>query len=151
MTVYFFDSSALTKRYMLETGTNWVRQVVLPSAGNTILIARITPVEVTSAIARHKRDQNVSGRTARAMRLFLDRHAAREYQIVQITDAILQRAQDLLDTHPLRAFDAIQLASAVEVNQRIIAGNQLSLIFVSSDVRLLTAAAAESLSIHQPV
>lgn len=150
MTLYYFDSSALTKRYIIETGINWVRAIVAPNSGHRILIARITPVEVMSAVFRHKRNSTITARTAQAIRFFLERHTAREYQIVQLADSVLSRAQDLLDVHPLRAFDALQLASALEVNSRVTAGNKPSIVFVCADTRLVNAATAEGLPTHIP-
>jgi uncharacterized protein len=36
MSDYFFDSSALVKRYLAELGTAWVRGLVDPTARNSI-------------------------------------------------------------------------------------------------------------------
>jgi hypothetical protein len=49
--VYFFDSSALAKRYVQEVGTSWVRRLTCQVASNHIYLARITVVEMTAAIA----------------------------------------------------------------------------------------------------
>jgi hypothetical protein len=57
---YFFDSSAIVKRYINERGTAWVLQLVDPVAGNHIHVARITGVEVVSAIARHGRSGSLT-------------------------------------------------------------------------------------------
>jgi predicted nucleic acid-binding protein len=53
---YFFDSSALVKRYARETGTAWVLSVTDPTAGHAIYAARITGVEVVSALTRQTRN-----------------------------------------------------------------------------------------------
>jgi hypothetical protein len=151
MTVYFFDSSALVKRYVTETGTPWVRAVTLPSAGHRIFIAYITPVETVSALARRKRDGNIAARTSRAARLVVDRHTLREYDVVQLSRLVIQRAEDLAEAYPLRAGDALQLASALEVQVKLAAANLPPLVFVSADVRLLTVAVSEGLPTHQPV
>ena len=45
MAVYFFDSSALVKRYVQETGTAWVVGVLDPTAGNDLYMARIAGAE----------------------------------------------------------------------------------------------------------
>ncbi len=66
MSLYFFDSSALVKRYLTKTGTNWIRQVVAPSTGNRIFIAHITPVEMVSGLARKQREAGISARTMQA-------------------------------------------------------------------------------------
>lgn len=49
VSLYFFDSSALIKRYIAETGTPWIMALTAPAAGHGVLIARITWVEIISA------------------------------------------------------------------------------------------------------
>ncbi len=144
MSVYFFDSSSMLKRYVAETGTNWVRTATLSSVGNEIFIAQITLVELAAAIARRKREKSISQRTAKASLLLIDRHARREWFVIPLSGQIVKRAQDLSDTHPLRAYDAVQLASALEANTRLIAANQPPLTFVCADTRLLTVATSEA-------
>jgi len=39
MAIYFLDSSALVKRYISETGSNWVYDLFAPSLGNQFFIA----------------------------------------------------------------------------------------------------------------
>ena len=46
MAVYFFDSSAIIKRYLSERGTAWVIGIADPAAGNRIYVSRIAGVEV---------------------------------------------------------------------------------------------------------
>jgi uncharacterized protein len=55
MAAYFFDSSALVKRHVSELGSAWVRSLTRLNAKHTIYIARITAVEITSAITRRQR------------------------------------------------------------------------------------------------
>ena len=55
MTAYFFDSSALVKRYARERGTAWVLSIMDPVADHAIYVARITGVEVVSALTRQTR------------------------------------------------------------------------------------------------
>lgn len=59
MTTYYLDASALIKRYVHEAGTEWVRAAVASAAGHTLLTARITMVEVYSALARRRREGSV--------------------------------------------------------------------------------------------
>jgi predicted nucleic acid-binding protein len=54
MADYFFDTSALVKRHVAEAGTAWVKSLVRAKAGHTLYIARITAVEITSAITRRQ-------------------------------------------------------------------------------------------------
>ncbi len=52
---YFFDRSALVKRYVAEVGSSWVNGIVDPGSGHTGVVARITGVELVSALARRQR------------------------------------------------------------------------------------------------
>lgn len=150
MTFIFLDSSALIKRYIVEAGTPWIRSHTTGHANRNILIAHITQAEIVSGAMRRKREGIINGRTARAIRLLVDRHASRDYNVVGLTAQILHRAEDLLDTYPLRAYDSIQLASALESNMRLVAVGMPVIMFVSADIRLLTAAAAEGLITANP-
>lgn len=147
---YFFDSSALLKRYMREQGSLWVASICAISSGNSIMIAQITPAEVVSGAARQARDNFISTRTAHAVRLMMNRHFERQYVIVALSDSVLHKAQDLLENHPLRAYDSIQLASALIGNARLLTLGMSALTFVSADTRLLTIAAAEGLTTDDP-
>jgi len=71
--------------------------------------------------------------------------------MVVLYEVILQSAQDLLEKHPLRAYDAIQLASAVDTHTKLISANLQPLIFVSADTRLLSAAVSEGVQVYHPV
>lgn len=101
------DSSALIKRYVTEQGTGWVRSITPPSAGNTIIIAQVTQVEIFSGVFRRRRAGLILPRTVQTIRLLLHRHVRREYMVVELTMPVIERTEDLLDKHPLRAYDAI--------------------------------------------
>ncbi|MBI5668247.1 MAG: type II toxin-antitoxin system VapC family toxin [Chloroflexi bacterium] len=150
MSYYFLDSSALVKRYIVETGTMWIRSITAPDTSNTIVIAHITQAEVVSGAMRRKREGLITSRTARAIRLLMDRHSSREYRVVGLTAQVMQRAEDLLEIHQLRAYDSVQLASALESNARLITAGLPAMIFVSADTHLLTAAVAEGLTTDNP-
>jgi hypothetical protein len=49
---YFFDSSAIVKRYVAELGSSWVFQLLDPAQGNRIYLARLTGVEVVAGLTR---------------------------------------------------------------------------------------------------
>ena len=42
---YFFDTSALVKRYVTEIGSYWVRDLTDPQSGNRIILTRITWID----------------------------------------------------------------------------------------------------------
>jgi predicted nucleic acid-binding protein len=115
-----------------------------------MITARITQVEIMSAVSRLKREQMVTARSANAIHLLLDRHMHRNYTVLELTDIIVQQAIAVLSSYTLRAYDAVQLASALESNRRLVAYGLPPLIFVSADQRLLAAAIGEGLISENP-
>jgi uncharacterized protein len=89
-------------------------------------------------------------RTARAIRVLLDRHVTTSYTVIGVTVEVVYQAEDLLERYPLRAYDAIQLASALVANRRLSATGLPELLFVSADTRLLNAAIAEGITTDSP-
>lgn len=71
--------------------------------------------------------------------------------VVSLNRSVLVAAQNALLQYTLRAYDAVQLASALEANGRLVSAGQPPLIFVCADTRLLTTAASEGLATHNPV
>ena len=57
MASYFFDTSALVKRYISEHGSAWVVSTCHRDAGHAILIGRVTSVELISALAEAYRQR----------------------------------------------------------------------------------------------
>lgn len=150
MTSYFLDSSALVKRYLDENGSVWVTNLVQHASQQGIFISQITPVEVMSAIARRKREGDIEPANAHLIRRLLNGHVERDYVVLQITEGTVQQAITLVEQYPLRAYDAVQLASAVVLNSRSQLVNQNTIIFVSADVRLLNVAAEVGLQVLNP-
>jgi len=150
LAVYFFDSSAIVKHYVQEAGTQWIRNLINPSAGNDFYLARITGVEVVSAITRRQRDgtMNVTDATLALTQFRMDFDS--EYQVIEITPALLTRAMSLAETHALRAYDAVQLAAASAVNDFCTAAGLPSLTLISADAALNSAATAEGLIVDDP-
>ena len=92
MSNYFFDSSALAKRYMPETGTNWVRQQTASNADKDIIIAQITPIELYSATARQYHDAQIDLPRLQAFRRLFMRHVQNQYLVVALSNAIILSA-----------------------------------------------------------
>lgn len=150
MAVYFFESSAVVKRYVKETGTAWVIGITNPTRGDSIYVARITGAEVVSAIARRGRGGDISGTDgSRAIADF--RHDFKHaYRVLEITPALITRAMLLAESHALRGYDAVQLAAALEVNERCLALSIPALTLVSADTALNAAAGLEGLTVADP-
>jgi len=150
VSVYFLDTSAAVKRYVQETGTTWIKNLTDPAAGHFFYVARITDVEMTAAIARRRRLGSLSISDAGAALNRFAQDFAQQYRITELTIPLLRRAAQLADRHVLRAYDAVQLAAAVDLNAQWIAAGIGIITLVSADQELNAAAAAEGLPIEDP-
>jgi hypothetical protein len=155
MPTYCFDTSALVKRYHTEPGSGFIRKLFevradsIPATDQIIYLAEITIAEAAAAFAILTRLNRIHLQVRdRMYRRLLD-DVVSDYQIIHVTRAHIDSAADLTQRHPLKGYDAVQLAVALDVNQVLI--RQTSpLIFVSADRVLLQAAQAEGLSIDNP-
>jgi predicted nucleic acid-binding protein len=150
MDAYYFDTSALVKRYVKGTGSAWVTGICDPAAGNALYIARITEVELTSALARRRKAKTLSAAHAGILLAAFQNHLANEYALVEITPPVLSAAARLADGHSLRAYDATQLAALVEVNLQRQAKSLPLLTLVSADDELNAATTSEGISVENP-
>lgn len=139
MTV-FLDSSALVKRYADEPQSHLVRDVSEP-----IIVSDLATVEVPAALWRKCRLSEIPASAAQSLcrRFFADVSASspsRSAVLIKAGDEVLSSAINLVARHPLRAYDAVQLASA------LLASHLMgSCSFGCFDRRLSTAAAMEGL------
>jgi hypothetical protein len=145
--VYFFDSSALVKRYVSEPGHAWVQALVHPTAGNAVHVAAISHVEVTSAVAR----RSPAGTHLTPLLARIDGDFFAEYLITDVSVQVIYRAVTIATAHRLRGYDAVQLACAAEVNVFNISNGLPPVTLISADAELNTAALAEGLAVDDPV
>jgi hypothetical protein len=68
------------------------------------------------------------------------------YLVIELSDALVQNAEDLLEKYPLRAYDSVQLASALEANARSLR----SLSRWSSSRRISACSTSPSLKDSRP-
>src|SRR5690242_12447328 len=99
MAAYFFDASGIVKRYVRETGTAWVQAVTDPARGNFAYLARISVVEVTSAIVRRQRGGSITAPDAGAALAQFRQDVALEYRLIEITPPLLAAAALLAESH----------------------------------------------------
>jgi uncharacterized protein len=150
MVDYFFDTSALVKRHVIEVGSAWVRSLVHARAAHDLDIARITAVEVTSAITRRQHGGHLSRARAGAILGHFRRHLARRYHVIELTTALFDDAMQAARQHRLRAYDAVQLAAVLHLHQRHRDAGLGPVTLVSADQALNDAALAEGLAVDDP-
>lgn len=152
MSLYFLDASAIVKRYVDERGSEWVRAIVDSAAMHDLVIAEIGIVEVAAAYSARQRAQPAADRAIRErpLRRFL-RDCNLHYTVVGADRRTIDLAVQLTGRHRLRGYDAVQLASALRVNESVTRDGQPALTFVSADSDLLLAARGESLQTDNPL
>lgn len=150
MAAYFFDSSALVKRYATETGTVWVKGLISPAAGNRIYVARITEVETIAALARKERGGHVMQPDLAIAVRTLESEMVNLFRIVEVTIGTFSEAKVIAQRHFLRGYDSVQLATALEANTERIGAGLVPLTMITADKELLVAAQAEGLFTDDP-
>lgn len=88
MSTWFFDSSALTKRYVTEIGSTWIRHLADPASQHTVLVAEITRVEVAAALATRHRAGAITAAERDLLAALLLRHFDTEYRLIAITSPV---------------------------------------------------------------
>jgi predicted nucleic acid-binding protein len=146
--IYFLDTSALAKRYLTEKGSLRVRRL-LEAKADVFYQTFLTPVELASALYRRLRERDITLEELAVMLRAYVTHSHQDYLLVPYSDSLMERAAMLLAHHALRALDAVQLATALDLRDRLPA-NELPLAFLSSDERLVEAARQEHLRARNP-
>lgn len=135
----FADSSALVKLYADEPGHDDVRGLT------SLAVAQVARVEVPAALWRKQRMGELSASDARLLTAdfeadyFGTEAEPPRFAAAMASAAILDEAARLCAVHGLRAYDAIQLATALAVRR----ADQDCTVFAAFERSLRTAAAAE--------
>lgn len=146
MTTLCLDSSGLVRRYdVLEPGSREVERLCSDDV-NQLYISQLTRVELRSAMQRkHSDGAFTDERLALAWESF-QAHLVREYRLIEIDEAVIFRAETIVSRrHPVRAGDAIHIATAQIVGEALVLPD---LLFVTADHRQANAAAAEGLAVQ---
>jgi predicted nucleic acid-binding protein len=150
VTTYYVDTSALVKRYVDETGSGWLRTKLSAEPLPSIIIVHLAVVEMTSALMRRLREGVLRQAEVSQLQNAFRSDCLDDYEIAIAVGNIIDQANWLLEVYPLRAYDAVHLATAVVANQRLVDSNLAPLVFLSSDDRLNDAASAEGLRVDNP-
>lgn len=150
MNCYYLDASALVKRYVNESGSEWLREIVASEQTLVLFTSRITVVEVISAFARRAREGTLSRADFTTVRDVFRADCLNDYQIMPPSVPVVDVACSLLEHHPLRAYDAIQLATALSADRFLAQEGYPSLTFLSADQRLNNVAIDNELAMDDP-
>ena len=135
----FCDSSALVKLYADEPASETVRRL------RSLIVSELARVEVPAALWRkHRLGDLTSAETGELVAEFEhDWFETRRFAIVRLAEKLLESAATALARYPLRAYDAVQLASALAARELYLPLAR----FACFDANLTDAAAAEGFQI----
>lgn len=115
-----------------------------------VYVASLSRVETISALTRRLRRSDITqaefDEACKQFRLDL----TTQFEIVALTERMIEEASTLAQQHGLRAYDAVQLAAALETSSVTSQLEATQLILVSADLELNAAAAAEGLKVEDP-
>ena len=141
--VRFWDTSALVPLLVAERETARAERWLREDAG--VVVWTLTRVELLSALARRRRQEPGAARRLQSARR--EALAAWErWSEVTAVDLVRRHAERLVESHPLRASDALQLGAALVAAEDDPAG----LDFVTLDRQQAVAAEHEGFRVLGP-
>jgi predicted nucleic acid-binding protein len=143
----FFDTPALAKLFVPETGTDEMN-AMMAQDGLEIWVSALAPLEFHSLAWRRYREGQLDAARVAVLLSTLDEQL-HEWQVIGLTPSVLQGARELLADHAgqhgLRTLDALQLASFDALLEDGPA------TFGCADTRLCTVAALRGHATFNPV
>lgn len=131
--ILFCDTSALVKLYIAENGSETVRSAA--EKAEAVSVSRLAWVELHAAVARRGRESPQDQQALEGVK----RQFTQDWKqlvVLEVNQALLELASEYADAFSLRAYDAVQLASAVRLRDQVDVG----LRFAWFDRRLNQAA-----------
>jgi uncharacterized protein len=150
MADYFLDTSALVKRYVTETGSAWITALTELSAANTCWMSGLTRVELLAALYHRVRMGTVPLIAAQQTEHVFRHELSTHFQVIPLDSLLLDQAMGIVAIHPLRAADAVQLATALFLRSQCLASGLSAPQFLSADRDLNQAAALEGMPVDDP-
>ena len=150
MDFYFLDTSAVIKAYIREVGSNYITGL-LGNSDNVLFVAVITGAEGIAGLNKRHRMGDISTNdwnTAQSGFLKDYRH---RFKKTEISKSVIDKAISLLNRHPLRGYDSVQLANALLIHDLLQRRQKVSLTFVCADKLLCNIASNEGLNVENPL
>jgi predicted nucleic acid-binding protein len=144
MPYFYFDTSALAKRYSPETGSEKVDSIINNKA-NIIVIGNIAITEIYSALSKKYRTSEIPYQDfLSAVYRFEKDIFDSTYHFLEVDNNVITSAKIFILTYSeLRTYDSIHLALALELSE-------LNPTIVTSDAVLFKTCHSEGLKVINP-
>ena len=152
MYYFYFDASALAKRYTEELGSAKIDFLFDNVPLDRLRCLTLGAAEVFWICVRKKNDGRITRYEFTHALINLTREVtseASDFDTASAPDSLVWASLNLVETYSLNSVDAIVLRSALEVATELRSTGD-TLVLVASDQRLLRAASNEGLLIFNP-
>ena len=139
----FWDTSALVPLVVTERGTARAERLLAEDPG--VIVWTLTRVELLSALARRRRGEPGAARRLEAARREILGAWPRWSEVTDV-DSVRRHAERVVETHAIRAADALQIGAALVAAD----GEPASLDFVTFDASQREAAEREGFRVIGP-
>lgn len=149
---FYFDASALVKRYTEEVGSEKVDYLFENIPLNQLKCLTLGAAEVFWVCVRKKNDGRITHYEFTHAVINLTREVTSntsDFYTAPVPDSLVWTSLKLIETHSINSVDAMVLRSAIETAVEL-NGTDDKLVLVASDQRLLRAASNEELLIFNP-
>lgn len=150
MAGYYLDASAAVKGYVEERGSDRIVALLDCEAEHELYISRIGIVEVAAGILGKARTGEVAFEEAVSCVRVFRGDLGDVYQVVEVSPIVTEKALEVAQNHLLRAYDCLQLATVLLLQEQRNQARIEPLTLLSSDVDLNAAAKAEGLAVEDP-
>ena len=141
--ILYLDTSALVKRYFREPYSD--DTIAAWKSATQIVTSFVAYAESMACIYRKRREADIDLRSIRNT-IALFQRDWESFVRVEVTEELKGTIDRVVEKYPLRGFDAIHLASALVIQERV----SNDLLFACFDNRLTHAAMSEGLSTLPP-
>ncbi|MGH3144993.1 MAG: type II toxin-antitoxin system VapC family toxin [Rubrobacter sp.] len=141
MTTLYLDTSALVKLYVEEEGRGSVFEAV--ERAQRLATSTVAYAEARAAFARKRTIGDLDDEGHRQAVSDLD-DEWRSFVRIPVSNLLAHRAGEMAERYALRGFDAIHLASAARLQERV-----SDLRFMAFDDRLVEAARGASVPVYE--
>ncbi|MBM3284915.1 MAG: type II toxin-antitoxin system VapC family toxin [Candidatus Aminicenantes bacterium] len=136
--ILYLETSDLVKLYAEEPDSKEISGRV--NAADIVATSILSYAEAMAALSRKYREKGIHEKDYERVKKELDMDWE-HYFVLNLTNNLVKSAGDLSEKYALRGFDALHLASAVEIKRL----TSLPVTFSSSHARLRSAAQEEGL------
>jgi uncharacterized protein len=136
----YFDTSALLKKYISESGSDNVDKLF--NSATQVNVSILSHTESISALKRLHIEKEITEKDYALLRNEIKTDFL-YFNVIDISNEIIQISIELIDKHQLKSLDSIQLATAVCLK------NEIDFV-VACDSKLIKAAKKEGFKIINP-